>query len=148
MLTILARKNATETTSNFPNRLRRNFWHGYRLHNICYKLPLLHAVIRKHTHDRLVFYSWLVLVLFPGGEAGARGLNLLIRTDGRTINLGPKTAVAVQPGVSFFHCYQIYFSVLVSLNCFKISFLIRYFMLTISFSFKNYKFTFTRVLKD
>ncbi|CAG9764851.1 unnamed protein product [Ceutorhynchus assimilis] len=36
-----------------------------------------------------------------GGEAGARGLNLLIRADGRTINLGPKTAIAVQPGDTF-----------------------------------------------
>ena len=37
---------------------------------------------------------------FAGGGPGARGLNLLIRTDGRTINLGPKTAVPIQPGVS------------------------------------------------
>ncbi|CAG9813200.1 unnamed protein product [Phaedon cochleariae] len=36
-----------------------------------------------------------------GGEAGARGLNLLIRADGRAINLGPKTAVPVQPGDAF-----------------------------------------------
>ncbi|XP_060532261.1 5-oxoprolinase isoform X2 [Cylas formicarius] len=36
-----------------------------------------------------------------GGEAGARGLNLLIRSDGRTINLGPKTAVDVKPGDIF-----------------------------------------------
>ncbi|XP_066151271.1 5-oxoprolinase [Euwallacea fornicatus] len=33
-----------------------------------------------------------------GGQPGARGLNLLIRADGRTINLGPKTAVQVLPG--------------------------------------------------
>ncbi|GJQ79107.1 hypothetical protein Trydic_g5362 [Trypoxylus dichotomus] len=33
-----------------------------------------------------------------GGRPGARGLNLLIRFDGRTINLGPKTAVQVEPG--------------------------------------------------
>lgn len=37
---------------------------------------------------------------FQGGSPGARGLNLLIRADGRTINLGPKTAVAVNAGVS------------------------------------------------
>ncbi|CAH0550452.1 unnamed protein product [Brassicogethes aeneus] len=36
-----------------------------------------------------------------GGKPGARGLNLLIRSDGRTINLGPKTAVPVQPGDVF-----------------------------------------------
>lgn len=29
-------------------------------------------------------------------------MNLLIRADGRTINLGPKTAVPVNPGVSNF----------------------------------------------
>lgn len=36
-----------------------------------------------------------------GGGPGARGLNLLIRADGRTINLGPKTAVNVDPGDTF-----------------------------------------------
>ncbi|XP_067855769.1 5-oxoprolinase-like [Heptranchias perlo] len=36
-----------------------------------------------------------------GGEPGARGLNLLIREDGRTINLGAKTSVAVKPGDTF-----------------------------------------------
>lgn len=35
-----------------------------------------------------------------GGLPGARGRNTLIRTDGRRINLGPKTAVGVQSGVS------------------------------------------------
>ena len=34
-----------------------------------------------------------------GGEPGARGLNLLIRKDGRTVNLGGKTSVPVYPGV-------------------------------------------------
>ncbi|XP_048517998.1 5-oxoprolinase [Dendroctonus ponderosae] len=36
-----------------------------------------------------------------GGESGSRGLNLLIRADGRTINLGPKTSVMVQAGDTF-----------------------------------------------
>jgi 5-oxoprolinase (ATP-hydrolysing) len=36
-----------------------------------------------------------------GGGPGARGLNLLIRADGRTINLGPKNAVTIQPGDVF-----------------------------------------------
>jgi hypothetical protein len=40
------------------------------------------------------------VVFFAGGGPGARGLNLLIRADGRTINLGPKNAVTIQPGVS------------------------------------------------
>lgn len=37
--------------------------------------------------------------LLAGGEPGARGLNLLIRKDGRTVNLGGKTSVPVYPGV-------------------------------------------------
>ncbi|XP_051872774.1 5-oxoprolinase isoform X2 [Pristis pectinata] len=36
-----------------------------------------------------------------GGEPGARGLNLLVREDGRTINLGAKTSVAIRPGDTF-----------------------------------------------
>lgn len=36
-----------------------------------------------------------------GGEAGAAGLNLLIRQDGRSINLGAKTSVAASPGDTF-----------------------------------------------
>ncbi|EPY76320.1 5-oxoprolinase [Camelus ferus] len=39
-----------------------------------------------------------------GGEPGARGLNLLIRKDGRTVNLGGKTSVPVYPGDVF--CLQ------------------------------------------
>uniref|UniRef100_A0A670IUD6 5-oxoprolinase, ATP-hydrolysing n=1 Tax=Podarcis muralis TaxID=64176 RepID=A0A670IUD6_PODMU len=34
-----------------------------------------------------------------GGESGSPGLNLLIRQDGHTINLGGKTSVKVMPGV-------------------------------------------------
>lgn len=39
------------------------------------------------------------------------GLNYLIRADGRLINLGPKTAVDVAPGVSVFadFFYILYF---------------------------------------
>ncbi|KAJ1195078.1 hypothetical protein NDU88_004361 [Pleurodeles waltl] len=36
-----------------------------------------------------------------GGEPGAPGVNLLIRRDGRTINLGGKTSVQMQPGDTF-----------------------------------------------
>ncbi|XP_064124272.1 5-oxoprolinase isoform X5 [Loxodonta africana] len=36
-----------------------------------------------------------------GGEPGACGLNLLIRKDGRTVNLGGKTSVSVNPGDVF-----------------------------------------------
>uniref|UniRef100_A0A3Q2XXN9 5-oxoprolinase, ATP-hydrolysing n=1 Tax=Hippocampus comes TaxID=109280 RepID=A0A3Q2XXN9_HIPCM len=36
-----------------------------------------------------------------GGEAGAAGLNLLHRADGRVLNLGAKTSVSLQPGDMF-----------------------------------------------
>lgn len=36
-----------------------------------------------------------------GGQPGKRGLNLLIKTDGRIINLGGKTAVNVDAGDIF-----------------------------------------------
>ncbi|CAH1992910.1 unnamed protein product [Acanthoscelides obtectus] len=36
-----------------------------------------------------------------GGDPGARGINLLVRADGRVINLGPKTAVQIFPGDMF-----------------------------------------------
>ncbi|NXC38544.1 OPLA oxoprolinase, partial [Penelope pileata] len=36
-----------------------------------------------------------------GGSPGAPGLNLLLRRDGRAINLGAKTSVPVQPGDIF-----------------------------------------------
>ncbi|KAM6125760.1 LOW QUALITY PROTEIN: 5-oxoprolinase [Pterocles gutturalis] len=36
-----------------------------------------------------------------GGRPGAPGLNLLLRRDGRTLNLGSKTAVTVEPGDIF-----------------------------------------------
>ncbi|XP_078392252.1 5-oxoprolinase [Cetorhinus maximus] len=36
-----------------------------------------------------------------GGKPGARGLNLLVREDGRTINLGARTSVAVRAGDAF-----------------------------------------------
>ncbi|XP_071594696.1 5-oxoprolinase isoform X2 [Heliangelus exortis] len=39
-----------------------------------------------------------------GGSPGAPGLNLLLRRDGRTINLGAKTSVPVEPGDVF--CLQ------------------------------------------
>lgn len=36
-----------------------------------------------------------------GGSPGAPGLNLLLRHDGRTINLGAKSSVSVEPGDVF-----------------------------------------------
>lgn len=39
---------------------------------------------------------------FAGGEPGARGVNFLLRSEGKTIYLGPKTAVDVLPGVRLY----------------------------------------------
>lgn len=36
-----------------------------------------------------------------GGQPGKRGLNLLIKSDGRRINLGGKTAICVEAGDMF-----------------------------------------------
>ena len=52
----------------------------------------------------LAFRASLTLPLPAGGEPGARGLNLLIRKDGRTVNLGGKTSVPVFPGVRIDIC--------------------------------------------
>lgn len=49
---------------------------------------------------KIVVQFIVVFGLFEGGYPGARGLNLLVRADGKTINLGPKTAVPVGTGVS------------------------------------------------
>jgi N-methylhydantoinase B/oxoprolinase/acetone carboxylase alpha subunit len=35
-----------------------------------------------------------------GGYPGERGLNLIMKADGRIISLGSKTAIATEPGVS------------------------------------------------
>jgi N-methylhydantoinase B/acetone carboxylase, alpha subunit len=35
-----------------------------------------------------------------GGSPGKRGLNLIIKADGRVISLGSKTAFSTEPGVS------------------------------------------------
>ncbi|KAK4885928.1 hypothetical protein RN001_002199 [Aquatica leii] len=39
-----------------------------------------------------------------GGMPGERGLNLVIKSNGRTINLGPKTTIPVKPGDIFQLC--------------------------------------------
>lgn len=36
---------------------------------------------------------------------GAKGLNLLLKNDGRTVYLGSKTAIDVNPGVSILLVY-------------------------------------------
>lgn len=42
---------------------------------------------------------WLLLPFWTGGDPGSPGLNLLIQAHGRTMNLGAKMSVKVQPGV-------------------------------------------------
>lgn len=41
-----------------------------------------------------------------GGQAGERGLNLLHRRSGRSINLGGKNCLDVYPGVSFTYSFR------------------------------------------
>lgn len=47
------------------------------------------------------YFCFFVFVFWIGGFPGHRGLNLLIRKDGRMINLGAKASVDVKPGVSY-----------------------------------------------
>lgn len=46
-------------------------------------------------------YSLISSVFSVGGSPGDAGLNLLHRRDGRTINLGGKTSVSLEPGVGW-----------------------------------------------
>ena len=41
-----------------------------------------------------------IMNLILGGEPGSPGLSLLLKTDGRIINLGGKASVKMKPGVS------------------------------------------------
>lgn len=63
---------------------------------VCRELVFRCAVTLSVLTERRVLEPWGL----RGGGAGARGVNLLIKEDGRVINLGPKTAVPVEPGVS------------------------------------------------
>lgn len=45
---------------------------------------------------KLNFFS----LSLPGGEPGSAGINLLLKADGRIVNLGGKASVNIQPGVS------------------------------------------------
>ncbi|KAL0277618.1 UNVERIFIED_CONTAM: hypothetical protein PYX00_004848 [Menopon gallinae] len=47
--------------------------------------------------ERRVFHPYGI----KGGEPGAKGLNLMMRRDGRTVYLGPKTEINVNPGDVF-----------------------------------------------
>ena len=42
----------------------------------------------------------LFALFLSGGEPGSPGLNLLLKADGRIINLGGKASVNIKPGVS------------------------------------------------
>lgn len=47
----------------------------------------------------VILFNNVLFLFWSGGEAGAAGLNLLHRADGRVLNLGAKTSVSLQPGV-------------------------------------------------
>jgi len=50
------------------------------------------AQLSCHLINKLMLHS-------PGGAGGQRGMNLLIHTDGRCVNLGGKASVDVCAGV-------------------------------------------------
>lgn len=55
-------------------------------------------------------YFFLNVTTFSGGENGQKGENILIKSDGRKIRLGAKTAVDMNPGVSeiiFLNCSSV-----------------------------------------
>lgn len=63
---------------------------------VCRELVFRCPVTLSVLTERRVLQPWGL----KGGGNGARGVNLLIKEDGRVINLGPKTAVPLQSGVS------------------------------------------------
>lgn len=54
---------------------------------------------------KFLFLGWNIftnkLIFILGGENGQKGENLLLKHDGRKIRLGAKTAVEMNPGVSY-----------------------------------------------
>ena len=85
--------------SNFIQLLCRNFTRKTIDNNSSFeKIP-----VPKSFSCRITFF-------FSGGESGDRGLNLLVRECGQVINLGAKTSIAVNPGVS--HFFVSFFSIL------------------------------------
>lgn len=50
--------------------------------------------------------------LFSGGNPGAKGLNLLLKSNGHVINLGGKTSVPVNAGVSNVRFISLFFVVI------------------------------------
>ncbi|KAK6622554.1 hypothetical protein RUM44_002366 [Polyplax serrata] len=63
------------------------------LRQLLFRRPMTLSVIT----ERRVFHPYGI----KGGEPGARGVNFLLRSEGKTIYLGPKTAVDVLPGDVF-----------------------------------------------
>ncbi|XP_062987330.1 5-oxoprolinase [Elgaria multicarinata webbii] len=64
---------------------------------VCRELQFREEMVLSVLSERRAFRPYGL----QGGETGARGLNLLIRRDGRTVNLGGKTSVQVCPGDVF-----------------------------------------------
>lgn len=63
------------------------------IRQILFRAPMMLSVLT----ERRVFSPYGM----EGGGPGAKGLNLMIKADGRIINLGSKTAISVEPGDVF-----------------------------------------------
>lgn len=57
-------------------------------------------MLRKVVFFHVMTFTKVNTDFMAGGEPGSPGLSLLLKSDGRTINLGGKAAVRMKPGVS------------------------------------------------
>ncbi|PIO23846.1 hypothetical protein AB205_0014510 [Aquarana catesbeiana] len=71
----------------------RRVFRPYGLNGYCTNLSFSFCPVTA------IFYMLISSVFSVGGSPGDAGLNLLHRRDGRTINLGGKTSVPLEPGV-------------------------------------------------
>lgn len=64
-------------------------------------LNICNFLKKKNDNFLLISEIFVEIISITGGENGKKGENLLIKSDGRKIRLGAKTAVHISPGVSF-----------------------------------------------
>lgn len=67
-------------------------------HSFC---RILIMFLKKKNYFFLISEIFIKIIPITGGENGKKGENVLIKSDGRKIRLGAKTAVDISPGVSF-----------------------------------------------
>lgn len=74
---------------------------GYTAHVLYLKISLIsYKIVYQPCNIKLNDFSWFSFFYRIGGLAGAKGVNIIMKSDGRAINLGAKTAIDVEPGVS------------------------------------------------